>query len=69
MYRDVTSVLITGLIVVSLLAATVDWLFERNGKDLVKDDSMVEEIVEDIIEDQLHFKIDLTPDTPEPESV
>ena len=56
----------TLIVLSALLIASVDYVMERRGIDLIEDDGPLEEFVEDIIEARTGLKIDLTPDSPEP---
>ena len=55
------------LIKLGLLAVAVGGVFVGKKCFHAKDDNIVEEVVEQVIVDELGVKIDITPDSPEPE--
>lgn len=65
MFREAVSVICIGLGILVLIVASADYIMERMGSDLIEDDGPIESYIEDVIEDHLHFKVDLTPDSPE----
>ena len=63
MIRDLGVTLLLVFCLIVLTAGVADYVVERRGGDLIKDDNPAEELVEDIFEDCTGIQIDVSPDT------